>query len=119
MTARARLVPHVAGALPSPLASAFALVVALSGALALTGCRAEGAPYTCTCDMLTDFDDAHRETVNVCAKAANEAPAVAQGCAQLANPMPVQSCACAPSKEAPPTCREGCVERSPGPDGVQ
>lgn len=87
--------------------------LALLAALALAGaagCKGEGAPYACQCDMLTDFDDAHKEAVKVCAQSEREAPSVARGCAQLANPMPVQSCACTPVKDAPPTCREGCLQ---------
>lgn len=84
----------------------FALVIALGAA----GCRSEGVPFACECDMLTDFDDPHREAVKVCAKSDHDAPGVARGCAQLAAPMPVQSCKCAPAKDAPPTCREGCLE---------
>jgi hypothetical protein len=86
-----------------------ALALFSIAALGLAGCKNEGAPYACECDMLTDYDDANREAVKVCAANERDAPAVARGCAQLANPMPVQSCACKPSPGAPRPCREGCL----------
>jgi hypothetical protein len=96
-------------AAPNPGALRALSALALASTLA-AGCRSEGAPFACECDMLTDFDDAHKETVKVCARDASEAPSVAQGCAQLAAPMPVQRCACSPAKDAPPTCKEGCLQ---------
>jgi hypothetical protein len=86
-----------------------AIAFALASVLGLAGCKGEGAPFACECDMLTDYDDPHREAVKVCAQSVRDAPSVARGCAQLVAPMPVQSCSCAPAKDAPATCREGCL----------
>ncbi len=87
-----------------------ALALALAASSGLAACASDGAPYACECDMLTDFDDAHREAVKVCARSSEDAPSVARGCAQLAAPMPVQSCTCAPARDAPSPCREGCLQ---------
>lgn len=83
--------------------------LALAWALGVAGCKADGAPFACQCDLLTDYDDAQKETVKVCARSAADAPSVARGCVQLVAPMPVQSCACAPTQGAQPTCHEGCL----------
>ncbi|MBK8258642.1 MAG: hypothetical protein IPK82_39030 [Polyangiaceae bacterium] len=84
-------------------------IAAIVFALGLAACKNEGEPYACTCDMLTDFDDAHKEAVLVCAASATDAVSIAQGCAQLANPMPVQTCACTPTGATSPPCRQGCL----------
>lgn len=82
---------------------------ALAVALALAGCtRKEGAPFECECEFLTDYDDASKQAVRVCAKDDGEALVEARGCAQLAAPAPVQSCRCARAQEAGPPCRIGC-----------
>lgn len=95
----------------------FAAMVAL--ALALVACKREGAPYACECDMLTDYDDAHRASVKVCAASVESAASIAEGCAQLADPMPVQRCSCRAETSAPsaPACREGCLATPASPEG--
>jgi len=50
--------------------------------------------FDCTCHFLTDFDDASRQSVEVCAADPRRAEAAARGCAQSAAPAPVQSCSC-------------------------
>lgn len=81
---------------------------ALAILIALAGCTPSGAPYECDCEFLTDFDDASRLGVRVCAANDREAPSVARGCAQLAAPAPVQSCTCRGGPPEPKPCREGC-----------
>lgn len=87
--------------------AALVAFVALMAA-ALAGCSAKGAPFECRCEFLTDFDDASKLDVRVCAANEREAPSVARGCAQLAAPAPVQSCACSAGSPEPAPCREGC-----------
>lgn len=83
--------------------------LALAWALGVAGCKADGAPFACQCDLLTDYDDAQKESVKVCARSAADAPSVARGCVQLVAPMPVQSCTCAPTQGAQAACHEGCL----------
>lgn len=89
-----------------------ALVAALGLALAGLGCgKAEGVPFDCECEWLTDFDDAAKDAVHICAKDEREALEVARGCAQIATPAPVQKCVCARARDAVTPCRSGCLER--------
>lgn len=77
--------------------AAIAAVVALGAA----ACgEARGSAFACTCNLLTDFDDASKHEVIVCAPSAERAPTIAQGCAQTGAPAPVQGCVCAPRGEA-------------------
>lgn len=88
----------------APASIAFALLIAAICA----GCAPAGSPYECECDFLTDFDDASKVSVRVCAANDREAPSVGRGCAQLAAPAPVQSCVCKAAAPEPKPCREGC-----------
>ena len=83
-------------------------------ALLLTGCPSldggEGRPFECSCHYLTDFDDASKVDVSICA-APDRAVGEAKNCAQPAAPAPIQTCTCTPAASAPP-CRPGaCITR--------
>ncbi len=80
----------------------------IAAALGAGACSHQGAPFDCECEWLTDFDDASKVPVRVCAADEAEAPIVARGCAQIATPAPVQRCTCARAKEATGACRHGC-----------
>ncbi len=82
----------------------------IAAALGVAACSHEGAPFDCECEWLTDFDDASKVLVRVCAADDAEAPIVARGCAQIATPAPVQRCTCARAKDAKGPCRHGCRE---------
>lgn len=85
-----------------------AIGIATAVLIALAGCVPSGAPYECDCEFLTDYDDASKQSVRVCAANDREAPSVARGCAQLSAPAPVQSCSCRAGPPEPKACREGC-----------
>ncbi len=83
-------------------------VAAVSPALfgVVAGCAEEGRFYACTCEVVTDFDDASKLDVEVCAPSPERAPAVGRGCAQTGAPAYVQRCACAPMASSA-VCRSG------------
>ena len=115
MTRRRPLLRSDVRALSSaPRARSMAAIgLLIAAALAGSACSHEGAPFDCECDWLTDFDDASKVKVPVCAADEAEAPTVARGCAQIATPAPVQRCTCARAKGAPAPCRHGCRESPP------
>jgi hypothetical protein len=86
------------------------ILLGIAAALGVGACAHEGVAFDCECQWLTDFDDASKVPVRVCAADEAEAPIVARGCAQIATPAPVQSCKCARAKDAPTPCRHGCRE---------
>jgi hypothetical protein len=71
------------------LAAAALVALAMGG-----GCRERATSYDCACTYLTDFDDASKQAVSVCAPSPERAPDVARGCAQASAPAPVQTCEC-------------------------
>lgn len=93
------------GSSAPPVQALLAFVLALGAG----ACKPEGAPYRCQCELLTDYDDAQKETATVCATSPGDAPAVARGCVALAAPMPIQGCTCSPANDLPAVCREGCL----------
>ncbi|HVY45491.1 MAG TPA: hypothetical protein VHB21_06405, partial [Minicystis sp.] len=60
------------------------------------GCERGGRPYTCTCSVLTDFDDATKHVVEICSPTAARAAEFAKGCAQAGAPAKVDACTCEP-----------------------
>ncbi|MBM4357082.1 MAG: hypothetical protein FJ096_03140 [Deltaproteobacteria bacterium] len=84
-----------------PRALGFAVVVrVLVGAL---GCEARGPAthgFACTCDALTDTDQATEVVVAVCLEAPTNPEEVARGQASTVGRMPVSRCRCAPT----PSC---------------
>jgi hypothetical protein len=89
--------------LPTPRARAAALA-GLLAALAGSGCE-RGTRFECTCGFLTDYDDASKQVVDVCAPSPERASEFAKGCAQSGAPAPIHSCACRPTSGEP--CRAG------------
>jgi len=71
--------------------------LALVVAGASSGCNKDDAPgerFSCSCDFLTDMDDASVQKVEVCAESASVASERAVGCAQSGAPATVQACRC-------------------------
>lgn len=80
-------------------------------ALATSGCKEDDAPsrrFACSCDFLTDMDDASVQKVQVCARNEGRARERAIGCAQSGAPATVQGCQCEPSDA--PGCPPGDCE---------
>ena len=76
--------------------------------LLTSACKKDARPrqrYACTCDFLTDMDDASVQKVEVCAHDESVARERAVGCAQSGAPATVQACRCEPSSV--PGCPPG------------
>jgi hypothetical protein len=84
------------------------LLAALS--LASAACE-KGNRYDCSCSFLTDYDDASKQLVEVCAPSLERAAAFAKGCAQSGAPAPIQACVCRPGGAEP--CRAGACSTNP------
>lgn len=87
-----------------------ARVLAVASLLSATsGCsRGASDTFDCTCSYFTDFDDASKQEVTICAPSQERAETYARGCAQGAAHAPVQSCSCRPTAKAPwSSCKPG------------
>lgn len=76
----------------------------------LAGCERSpaGAPYDCTCDILTDTDVPILFTVAVCTAREAEAVGAAESCARSTGPGHVERCRCeARAPAASGACRVG------------
>lgn len=63
--------------------------------VAMAGCREEsGVFYRCSCTVLTDFDDASKREIEVCAPSAERAGDLGRTCALEGAPAPVSGCSC-------------------------
>jgi hypothetical protein len=61
----------------------------------LAGCHDErGVLYRCSCTVLTDFDDASKREIEVCAPSAERASNLGRTCALEGAPAPVSGCTC-------------------------
>ncbi len=71
---------------------------AVLGGIALfagAGCREEtGVFYRCSCTVLTDFDDASKREIQVCAPSLERASSLGRTCALEGAPAPVSGCEC-------------------------
>ncbi|MEQ9317774.1 MAG: hypothetical protein RIF41_01400 [Polyangiaceae bacterium] len=70
--------------------------------LVVGGCKKDEPPghrFACTCDFLTDMDDASVQKVEVCAANESVARERAIGCAQSGAPATIQGCRCEPSTD--------------------
>ncbi|MFO0762550.1 MAG: hypothetical protein U0359_39285 [Byssovorax sp.] len=82
------------------------LLLLITAAL-LGGCQKEpGTFYRCTCTVLTDFDDASKRDIRVCAPSVNRADVLARSCAREGAPAPVSECACR-AEVLPEACTTG------------
>ena len=74
--------------------------------LAAAGCAKDGTSYACSCDYITDYDDAYGVKVSICAATDERAPQLAKNCAEQGAPAPIQRCSCAADTTGK-KCKEG------------